>query len=106
MRTVLRRDHPRSEATDQDTRLLVRRPGDAEFHDRADQAAARVAPHLVALTTSTPPPVPPGPGRPARCSEAGTPDALAIISCKLPPASSTLTDRPMLPRPRWPSVPG
>ncbi|MGX1887066.1 hypothetical protein [Streptomyces sp. NPDC055287] len=58
MRTVLRHDYPRFEVTDQDTRLLVRRLSDAELHDRADQAAARVAPHLAALTTSTPPPAP------------------------------------------------
>jgi hypothetical protein len=57
MRTVLRHDYPRFEVTDQDTRLLVRRLSDAELHDRADQAAARVAPHLAALTADTVPPV-------------------------------------------------
>ncbi|MCX4826317.1 hypothetical protein OG883_45885 [Streptomyces sp. NBC_01142] len=55
MKAILRRDYPHFEITDQDTRLLVRRLSDAELHDRADQAAARVAPHLAALTTNTPP---------------------------------------------------
>ncbi|MFJ5951404.1 hypothetical protein [Streptomyces noursei] len=54
MKTVLRQDHPRYEVTDQRTHLLVRRLSDAELHAAADQAAARVAPHLAALTTNTP----------------------------------------------------
>lgn len=56
MKSILRRDYPYFEITDQDTRLLVRRLSDAELHDRADQAAARVTPHLAALTANTPPP--------------------------------------------------
>ncbi|MCX4681366.1 hypothetical protein OG413_45500 [Streptomyces sp. NBC_01433] len=58
MQTVLRHNHPRYEVTDQGTHLLVRRLCDAELHARADQAAARVAPHITALTNSTPPPAP------------------------------------------------
>lgn len=52
MQTVLHLDHPRYEVTDCRTHLLVRRLSDAELHARADQAAARVAPHLAGLTTS------------------------------------------------------
>ncbi|WP_327411221.1 hypothetical protein OG458_42270 (plasmid) [Streptomyces sp. NBC_01281] len=52
MQSVLRLDHPRYEVTDEGTRLLVRRLSDAELHARADQAAARVAPHLTGLTTT------------------------------------------------------
>lgn len=58
MRAVLRLNHPRYEVTDQHTHLLVRRLSDAELHAAADQAAARVTPHLAALTTNTPPPAP------------------------------------------------
>lgn len=56
MTTVLRLDHPRYEVTDQHTHLLVRRLSDAELHARADQAAARVAPHIA---PSPPTPLPP-----------------------------------------------
>lgn len=52
MKTVLRHDHPRYEVTDQHTSLLVRRRSDAELHALADQAAARVAPHIAPLTTT------------------------------------------------------
>ncbi|MFD5079531.1 hypothetical protein [Streptomyces sp. NPDC058371] len=52
MQTVLNLDHPRYEVTDHHTQLLVRRLADAELHARADQAAARVAPHLAGLTTN------------------------------------------------------
>jgi len=51
IKTILRIDQPRYEVTDQDTHLLVRRRCDAELHARADQAAARVAPHIAPLTT-------------------------------------------------------
>jgi hypothetical protein len=52
MKSALRLNHPQYDVTDQDTHLLVRRLSDAELHNRADQAAARVAPHLAGLTTT------------------------------------------------------
>ncbi|MFE9250895.1 hypothetical protein [Streptomyces sp. NPDC007088] len=55
MHTVLRHDHARYEVTDHHTHLLVRRLSDAELHAAADRAAARVTPHLAALTANTPP---------------------------------------------------
>ncbi|MGW3932957.1 hypothetical protein ACWECC_33420 [Streptomyces microflavus] len=55
MQTLLHLNHPRYQVTDKHTRLLVRRLSDAELHAAADRAAARVAPHLAALTSSTPP---------------------------------------------------
>ncbi|MFI5867141.1 hypothetical protein [Streptomyces sp. NPDC051546] len=55
MHTVLRHDHARYEVTDHHTHLLVRRLSDAELHAAADRAAARVTPHLAALTADTPP---------------------------------------------------
>ncbi|MFJ8696842.1 hypothetical protein [Streptomyces roseolilacinus] len=57
MRTVLRHEHVRYEVTDHHTHLLVRRLSDAELHAAADRAAARVAPHLAALTADTSSPV-------------------------------------------------
>ncbi|MET7490527.1 hypothetical protein [Streptomyces sp. NPDC005538] len=56
MQTVLRHEDPRYEVTDERTHLLVRRLADAELHAAADEAAARVAPRLAALTADTPPP--------------------------------------------------
>ncbi|MEV6676244.1 hypothetical protein AB0N09_05155 [Streptomyces erythrochromogenes] len=52
IKAVLRRDHPRYEVADQHTHLLVRQLSDAELHARADQAAARVAPHIAAFATN------------------------------------------------------
>lgn len=51
MRIVLRHEHARYEVTDHHTHLLVRRLSEAELHAAADRAAARVAPHLAALTS-------------------------------------------------------
>lgn len=56
-REVLHRDmsgalryDPRYDVTDQHTHLLVRRRSAAELHAHADRAAARVTPHITALT--------------------------------------------------------
>ncbi|MFI9018727.1 hypothetical protein ACIGZI_32305 [Streptomyces griseus] len=56
MKTALHHEHARYEVTDHQTHLLVRRLSDAELHAAADRAAARVAPHLAALTASNPAP--------------------------------------------------
>ncbi|MFI6278033.1 hypothetical protein [Streptomyces sp. NPDC050988] len=86
MQTVLRHEDPRYEVTDERTHLLVRRLADAELHAAADQAAARVAPYLAALTTHTPPPA----QTPAETAEA----AYVLFDAVLRAARETASDDP------------
>lgn len=89
MQTVLRHEDPRYEVTDQRTHLLVRRLSDAELHAAADQAAARVAPYLAALTTHTPPPAQTA----AETSEAAE-AAFVLFDAVLRAARETASDDP------------